>query len=289
MHTIAIILCVALAVFIAENCRELRTFRVKRYRITSRKLRGMGEKRILFLSDLHNCSYGEENMRLMQAIRKAKPDLILIGGDMLVRKNGTSYEKTVSFLRQLPRICPVYCANGNHEQKLKEKPERYRQSYKDYKALLTEAGVIFLENETAEFSMGKIRMRVTGLEIPLESYKKTGRHVLTRDEMEQRIGIPNYTFHILMAHNPAFMKVYLEWGADLILSGHLHGGMVRIPGLGGVISPDLRLFPRYSGGKYHCGNSEVVVSRGLGNHSIPIRFWNPAEMIELKLSGPKES
>lgn len=289
MRTMAIILCIALIIFIAENCRELRGFRVKRYRITSRKLKDTGETRILFLSDLHNCSYGEENKRLMQAIQKAEPHLILIGGDMLVRKNGTSYEKTADFLERLPGICPVYCANGNHEQKLKEEPERYRQSYEAYKARLTEAGVIFLENETAEFFAGKIKIRITGLEIPLESYKKIGRHVLTRDEVEQRVGRPSYTFHILMAHNPAFMNVYLDWGADLILSGHLHGGIVRIPGIGGVISPDLRLFPRYSGGRYHCKDSEVIVSRGLGTHSIPVRFCNPAEMIELRLSGPKGS
>lgn len=287
MSTIAMILCIALAFFAAENWRELHRFRVKKYRIVSRKLRGVGRKRILFLSDLHNRSYGSGNIRLLESIQNLEPDLILIGGDMLIRKNGTSYENTAAFLQRLPKICPVYYANGNHEQKLKEEPERYQQSYQDYKKQLEGAGIIFLENETAELNIGRAKIRITGLEIPLEFYKKMKRHELSEMEMERRIGRSNSVYQILLAHNPAFADAYLDWGADLILSGHLHGGMVRIPGIGGVISPDFRLFPRYSGGRYHRGKSDIVVSKGLGNHSIPIRFLNSAELIVLDISGQK--
>lgn len=285
MQIFMLIFCAVLMVFIIENIRELRMFRVKKYKISSRKLNGLSTKKILFLSDLHNYSYGKENQRLLQAIRCSEPDLILIGGDMIVRKNGTSYERTVEFLRKLPEICPVYLANGNHEQKLKEQPERYIQSYEKYKEQLAESGIVFLENETVQIQMDQTVIRITGLEIPINAYRRFNRYAMKIEELEERVGRTNSRYHILLAHNPAYVRQYQKWGADLILCGHLHGGIVGLPGIGGVIAPDFRLFPRYSAGRYRSGYSTIVVSRGLGSHSIPVRFLNPAELIVLELSG----
>lgn len=289
MQIIVPIFCAALIFFVLENMRELRTFRVKKYNILSRKLNGISEKRILFLSDLHNYSYGKENQRLLQAIRRAEPDLILIGGDMIVRKNGTSYEKTVQFLQKLPEICPVYLANGNHEQKLKEWPDKYIQSYEDYKEQLIKSGVVFLENETVQVQLDRSVIRITGLEIPMDAYQRFGRYPLEMAELEERIGRTNSCYQILLAHNPSYVRPYQEWGADLILCGHLHGGIVGIPGIGGIIAPNFRLFPRYSAGKYRRKEAVIVVSRGLGTHSIPVRFLNPAELILLELSGTERN
>lgn len=206
---------------------------------------------------------------------------------MLVRKNGHSYAETIPFLVRLAAICPVYYANGNHEQKLKEKPERYEQSYAAYQKRLEEAGVIFLENEAAVWKPDGVRIRISGLEIPLAAYEKTGRRKkqLSVREIEDRIGRADPSYQILLAHNPAYVRQYEDWGADLILSGHLHGGLIGVPGIGGVISPDFRLFPAYSGGIYRDPKADVVVSRGLGVHSVPIRFLNPAELIVLELTG----
>ena len=130
-----------------ETARELRDFRLTKYRICSPKLNGIrGTKKIIFLSDLHNRMYGKENERLLESIKNQHPDLILIGGDMLVRKDGNSYDRTVRFLEKLPAICPAYGANGNHEQKLKELPDKYEQSYEGYKKALTVCGIHMLEN-----------------------------------------------------------------------------------------------------------------------------------------------
>ena len=84
-----------------------------------------------------------------------------------------------------------------------------------------------------------------------------------------------------MAHNPSYVKEYVEWGADLILCGHLHGGIVRIPGLTGLITPALEWFPKYSGDLYYEGDKVIVVSKGLGTHTINLRFLNPAEVVVL--------
>lgn len=279
-----------MAVFIVycliEMIRELRDFRVTKYRICSQKLNGIKrEKKIIFLSDLHNRMYGEENERLLKSIRNQHPDLILIGGDMLVRKDGNSYDKTVHFLAKLPGICPVYCANGNHEQKLKELPDKYEQSYEEYKKALTASGIHMLENASETVKLDEVPVKLSGLEIPIGAYARFGKKELSLKEITDRIGEHGDDYQILLAHHPGYMKEYLAYGADLILGGHYHGCVVQLPGIGGVISTNFTLFPKYSGGIYQEGEQTAVVSRGLGTHSVPLRLWNWPELIVLELSG----
>lgn len=286
LNILIIAIVIIILGMIVENIRELHGFRTTVYNIASPKLAGLQEeKRIVFLSDLHNYSYGEENGRLFQAIISARPDLILIGGDMLVRKDGNSYEDTLRFLCRLPSICKVFYANGNHEQKLKERPEAYSQSYEDYQSRLLSAGIVFLENESVRIPWDGESICITGLEIGLDGYRKFGRRPMEEEEIESRVGTADSSYQILLAHNPAYVAAYRKWGADLILSGHLHGGIVRIPGIGGVIAPDFTLFPKYSGDIYREEDATVVVSKGLGAHSVPIRLLNPAEMVVLVLNG----
>lgn len=283
---ILIIVAVFIVYCLIEMIRELRDFRVTKYRICSQKLNGIKrEKKIIFLSDLHNRMYGEENERLLESIRNQHPDLILIGGDMLVRKDGNSYDKTVHFLAKLPGICPVYCANGNHEQKLKELPDKYEQSYEEYKKALTASGIHMLENASETVKLGEVPVKLSGLEIPLGAYARFGKKELSLKEITDRIGEHGDDYQILLAHHPGYMKEYLTYGADLILGGHYHGCVVQLPWIGGVISTNFTLFPKYSGGIYQEGEQTAVVSRGLGTHSVPLRLWNWPELIVLELSG----
>ena len=283
---ILIIVAVFIVYCLIEMIRELRDFRVTKYRICSQKLNGIKrEKKIIFLSDLHNRMYGEENERLLESIRNQHPDLILIGGDMLVRKDGNFFDKTVHFLAKLPGICPVYCANGNHEQKLKELPDKYEQSYEEYKKALTASGIHMLENASETVKLDEVPVKLSGLEIPLGAYARFGKKELSLKEITDRIGEHGDDYQILLAHHPGYMKEYLAYGADLILGGHYHGCLVQLPGIGGVISTNFTLFPKYSGGIYQEGEQTAVVSRGLGTHSVPLRLWNWPELIVLELSG----
>ena len=283
---ILIIVAVFIVYCLIEMIRELRDFRVTKYRICSQKLNGIKkEKKIIFLSDLHNRMYGEENERLLESIRNQHPDLILIGGDMLVRKDGNFYDKTVHFLAKLPGICPVYCANGNHEQKLKELPDKYEQSYEEYKKALTASGIHMLENASETVKLDEVPVKLSGLEIPLGAYARFGKKELSLKEITDRIGEHGDDYQILLAHHPGYMKEYLAYGADLILGGHYHGCVVQLPGIGGVISTNFTLYPKYSGGIYQEGEQTAVVSRGLGTHSVPLRLWNWPELIVLELSG----
>ncbi|MFV0362223.1 MAG: metallophosphoesterase [Suipraeoptans sp.] len=285
MSIIVIIFLIILLLMIFEIRRELCIFQVNHYIAAYSKLDTLKEeKKILFLSDLHNQVYGENNDSLLEKIRAEKPALILIGGDMLIGKKGYTYDTALDFVRELPPIAPVYYANGNHEQRMKERPDNYGFGYIKYKKELINAGVNFLENESATIYFDDIPIHITGIEIPLKNYKHFTTPKLIQKEISKRIGErAKVGFNILLAHNPSYMDSYKKWGADLILSGHFHGGIIRIPGVRGLVIPGFGSHKKYSGGIFLEGDQRIIVSKGLGNHTIRIRLFNKAEVVALHL------
>lgn len=270
----------------AESIREQWNFKVTYYQIHTTKMQIDAEaKKIIFLSDLHNHEYGKKNRRLLQAIVKEQPDLILIGGDMLVGKPHRLPEPALNMVMQLPKIAPVYYANGNHEQRMKENTEKYGHVFSQYRKKLKDAGVHFLENTSAVEELDGLCVRMTGVELPSETYDKFRRYHLTKEEIDRQVGTAENCYQILLAHNPVYFDTYKEWGADLTLSGHLHGGIVRIPGWRGVITPQAFLFPKYSGEMTEEDGQAIVVSRGLGTHTINFRLFNVPELVVLEISG----
>lgn len=280
-----ILIGVIVLICIAEWIREIVTFKVTHYDIASDKLNKLhGERKIVFLSDLHNNRYGRNNEKLLDAVKEQKPDLILIGGDMLVGKANIPAKVAEDFVSKLMEICPVYYANGNHEQRMKVYPETYGTAFDKYQSNLVNRGVQFLENQHETLSFDGCQVRLYGLEIPVEFYKKFRKQTLPVDVVRDQIGEPKADcYNILLAHNPTYTNTYLEWGADLILSGHFHGGVVRIPKLGGIITPQWHMFPKYSGELTEKNGKYVVVSKGLGTHTIKVRFLNPAEIVVLHI------
>ena len=273
-----------------EIYRELHHFRVTHYTIESQKFKGFSrDLNLIFLSDLHNRVYGEKNEPLLQAIRNEKPDLILIGGDMLVGKEDASYDIALDFTSQLPEIAPVLYATGNHEQRMREKPEIYQAAYADYRQQLKDRGVLFLENGSCRIEAGTVLLEISGMELPSASYKKLKKLPIQASDIAEYLHKDSVSvtedsvYRILLAHNPAYMNAYKGWGADLILSGHLHGGVMRLPGIGGVITPQAFLFPKYSGEMTKEGEQTIIVSRGLGTHTINIRLFNQPEVVSICL------
>jgi len=273
-----------------EIYRELHHFRVTHYTIESQKFKGFSrDLNLIFLSDLHNRVYGEKNEPLLQAIRNEKPDLILIGGDMLVGKEDASYDIALDFTSQLPEIAPVLYATGNHEQRMREKPEIYQAAYADYRQQLKDRGVLFLENGSCRIEAGTVLLEISGVELPSASYKKLKKLPIQASDIAEYLHKDSVSvtkdsvYRILLAHNPAYMNAYKGWGADLILSGHLHGGVMRLPGIGGVITPQAFLFPKYSGEMTKEGEQTIIVSRGLGTHTINIRLFNQPEVVSICL------
>ena len=282
------IILIIMAVFILycmiETARELRDFRLTKYRICSPRLNGIREtKKIIFLSDLHNRMYGKENERLLQAIDEIRPDMILIAGDILTAKPKASLETAVDLLTKLAGKYPIYYGNGNHEHRLKLYPENYGDMAERYEEALQKIGIRRLVNEHTVLEESGIC--IYGSEIDKLYYKRFGIQPMDPEYLKSLLGQPSAEkYTILIAHNPDYFPKYADWGADLVLAGHVHGGMVRVPIWGkGVVSPNVRLFPKYDGGEFTLGKTRMLLSRGLGMHTIPIRLFNPGEVLEVDL------
>lgn len=297
-----------IAALVAGECvREVRTFRVTRYEVRSGKLRGVKPRKAALLSDLHDCEYGKGNIKLLKTLAEEKPDIILISGDMFIEKKRTGRDnhassaddtktgcgvrpvKAVNFVKALTKIAPVYYANGNHEQHVKENTRDFGDTYERYKSELEAAGVIYLENDFANLSWEGRSVRVFGLELPASYYKACRKDSDILEYMKKHLPAADpASFNILIAHNPAHMYGYARWGADLIVSGHLHGGVVRIPRFRGVISPQGKLFPKFSGEMTKIGDSFGIVSKGIGEHTIKLRFLNQAEVVMITVAGDEK-
>lgn len=288
---VGILAAAAAAGGLLESWREQRYFKVTHNTVeVSQWDHCEAEINLVFLSDLHNKIYGRNNEKLFQAIKNTHPDLILIGGDMLVGRENTryAYEPALQFVSRLPQICPVYYANGNHEQRMKESPQLYGNAYFTYRTHLQKAGVQFLENDHIIREIRGRKIQITGLELPMRMYRKFRKPSLTPADIEHCVGKKKEDlYQILLAHNPSGFPAYKAWGADLVLSGHLHGGIIRLPGIGGVITPQAVLFPKYSGEMTSEDGHTIIVSRGLGTHTVNIRFLNEAELIVIHLKGSR--
>lgn len=266
--------------FIMVMIVDCHRFVIKEYTCVSHKLDRSG--RFVLLSDLHNKSFGKRNQKLVSAIEKVHPDFIVVAGDMYTAKTGADNTEMIEFLRRLADKYPIYYGNGNHEHKTKIYPKIFGNMYADYVKKIKKAGIVLLENETV--TLPPYNMDIYGLEIERIFYEKFVNRSMGKEYLEQLLGTPKKDrFTMLIAHNPDYFKDYATWGADLVLSGHVHGGLMKLPIFGGFISPKLKLFPKYDGGEFKEGNSTMILGRGLGTHTLPIRIFNPGELVVVNL------
>lgn len=279
-----ILICAVCLFMIIVMIRDSNRFVPVHYRISDSRIRK--KLRVVLLADLHNKSYGENNEKLLSAIDDAAPDLILSAGDLMTSVPEESMEPAEALMEKLTERYPVYYGNGNHEYRIYHEEEKYGGMGAEYRSVLKKCGVCLLENEAVR--LPAFGIRITGLDLGQKYYKKFRQNKLPLSELKERIGTSSEEdFTILLAHNPAFFESYAAWGADLTLSGHVHGGVMRLPFLGGVLSTSFRLFPKYDGGLFTIESRKMIVSRGLGSHTVPIRIWNPAELVIIDLEPGK--
>lgn len=266
----------------------MKTFRTRTYEIHTTKLKNRHKVRFAFLTDLHGLVYGNNHQELYGEILRHKADAVLVSGDMVVKRDPETLQSAAGLLSRLSGHVPVFYALGNHEYKMLLNPD-FRQQYLNYERLLTSAGVCFLHNEHVSSDFHGTDFVFYGLELPMEYYHKPNSPALSLTCLEELIGIPSDPgVHILLAHNPKYGNTYLSWGADLILSGHYHGGIVRFNENYGLTCPQYLLFPPYCCGRFKSGKSTMIVSAGLGEHTIPIRFHNPRELIMIEFCPAEE-
>lgn len=279
-----LILGIFAAVFLSYY--ENKKLTVEYYQVCSDKIpEAFDGYRIVFLTDLHCAQFGVMNEELIEKIDQCNPDVILIGGDMVVSRESMDEKIPLSLIRELAKKYQIYYADGNHELKLARYEEVFGVRYKDYIHSLKEYGVHHISNETIVIQSDTGFISLTAFDLEKKYYQRFHIPQMSLEHMESVVGkSPGNIFHILLAHNPNYLKTYAQWGSDLVLSGHFHGGMIRIPKLGGVISPQFQIFPKYDAGEFHEGNTTMILSRGLGNHSIKLRLFNEPEIscIELK-------
>ncbi len=260
--------------------RDMNRFVVVPYEIRSRKIKK--KYTFVMLSDLHNKSFGIRNNRLIKAVIDCQPDSIITAGDMYTSKKGSGFDNAVALFEALSKQFPVYIANGNHESKTQIKPDDFDNMYGQFVDRLASLGLRPLVNE--RLALPEINIDLCGLQIGQEYFGHFTKKEMAGSYMDKLVGKANRDcFQVLIAHNPVYFKKYADWGADLVLSGHIHGGIVRLPWLGGVISPTATFFPKYDGGRFQEGTSTMILGRGLSTHTLPIRMWNPGEIVLVTL------
>ncbi|HHV32378.1 metallophosphoesterase [Caproiciproducens sp. LBM24188] len=255
---------------------------VSEYQIESAKIpKSFDGFRICHLSDLHSHRFGKDNVRLLRRVADSKPDLVVLTGDMVSRTD-SDYSVFLSFAQVLAKQYPVFYVIGNHEQTMG------RAALKAFLNRLRKLGIRVLNNEKTELCRGGESLPVYGMWYPLKYYKEArhiGKHerFRLRDMHRAMGGVDPDRFCILLTHNPLSFPVYARWGADLTLCGHVHGGMIRLPFVGGLLSPERRFFPQYSEGVYTMEEKKMVVSRGLGSGVFGPRIHNVPEVVNLTL------
>lgn len=261
----------------------MKGFQTKHYEIKSEKIKKHTEIKIAFLTDLHGLEFGEGNCELIEVLEQEKPDAVLIAGDMIIRAELKTFSKVAGFMKNLSKKFRVYYALGNHEYGIMMDMEKH-EHYAIYEKHLVTEGICVLHNQKIGTRINGNNLVIYGLEIPMQYYKKPFSPYLEIEEMEKLIGrCSSDEFGILLAHNPKYGKTYMEWGADLTLSGHFHGGVVRFDENHGLLSPQYLLFPPYCCGRFEENGRNMIVSAGLGEHTIPLRIHNPRELIMITL------
>ena len=222
--------------------------------------------RIVQISDLHNAAFGKENKKLLETIRSCSPDIIIITGD-LVDSNHTNVERAVAFVKEAVKIAPVYYVTGNHEYWLD--PSENEQMMQGILA----AGAYDLDDEAVRIEKGDSSFLLVGLDDQHLS-DETLKNLLQEQKNE---------LSIVLAHEPQYLQNYANAEADLVLTGHAHGGQIRLPFVGGIVAPDQGFLPEYTSGQYNNTDTEMIVSRGLGNSIIPVRLFNYPEVVCVEL------
>ena len=269
--------------FILWQHFELKKFRITSYEYQTDKI--TQSVNFAVVADLHAHVYGRDNDILIQKIKEQKPDMILVPGDMIVSRYPETYETAYQAVKKLTETAPVYFSNGNHESRVSKVPVMQTEAFLEYENRVRKLGVHILNNASEEVILHGGKFCISGLEIPLECYGKGSYEPLPEHFIRDVLGDAKQdSVQILMAHNPMFAKEYAEWGADVSVCGHTHGGLVRIPGIGSVISPQFELFPKYDAGEFNFGDRKVYVSKGLGTHTFHIRVFDRAEVLMIRIN-----
>lgn len=265
---VLLLMCLT-SLWLSYNYLTISDFIVKNSKITK-------TFRIVLISDLHDHQFGNGNKKLVERIKEQSPDFIVMDGDML-NGNSENDEVVVTLVNKLSEIAPVYYSYGNHEYYYID------AGHDDLQQDLENAGATVLNHQIIDITVNGNSIRLGGLyeygfETGMQSEEDNAQAI---SYLEKLVNTDRYL--IMCAHRPESFYCWNwadTWGLDLVLSGHLHGGQVIIPGIGGLYSSLDGFFPRYDYGQYQLGNSDMLITRGLSsNRKVLPRFNNPPEIV----------
>jgi len=225
--------------------------------------------RIVQISDFHDAKIGKDNIKLINKIKECSPDIIVVTGDV-VDSSRTKVEHSLAFINAMASLAPVYYVTGNHEYLLEK--DELMQLLSGMEA----AGVNILTDDSARITSGDAELTIVGLD----------DNSLGMNISPELIGEED-DFCVVLAHEPQYITNYAEAKADLVFTGHAHGGQVRLPFVGGIIAPGQGVLPKYTEGVHIVNDTCMVISRGIGNSIIPLRVFNYPEIVCVDLKAKK--
>lgn len=280
---IIVLICIAL-IFISILMCFITKIDVTKYTISNEKIpEEFNGFKIVQLSDFHSKGYRNTTEDIISKVKDINPDIIVMTGDM-VSWDMEDIDEVKVLIKSLVELYPIYYIDGNHEH-LAEilRPGKYVA----FIEFMKELGVTTIKNDYIEIYKGDKSINLYGINLPLDG--ATGLYVnkfqLEKNYVEKTLPEANEEkFNILLAHTPTFIKQYSKWGADLVLAGHMHGGIARIPFTNiGLLSPGRTILPRYAAGKFKVKSSTMIVNRGIGTSSFKLRIFNNPEITVITL------
>ena len=264
------VILILIAALIAWAAIDSRNIDVTRFTVSGAPEAFSGFK-IVQISDLHNAEFGTDSQKLIDILKSEAPDAIVITGDLIDARR-TNTEIAESFARRCMEIADCYYVPGNHEARL-------GGTYDAFESALIADGVNVLRNGSVRIRKEMDAIRIIGVDDP--AFAKASDAITNLDAALEALSSDDFT--ILLAHRPELIDEYSKWGIDLVLSGHAHGGQIRLPGIGGLYAPGQGFFPRYTSGNYTVGDTEMIVSRGIGNSAFPLRVNDRPEVVIVTL------
>ena len=248
---------------------------VSNYNIESNKIpKDFDGFKIAQISDFHNTKSKKLTNDLVEKIKKSKPNIIVLTGD-LIDSNKTNIDIAISFIKKINNIAPIYYVTGNHEAKI--------SNYEELKNKLEKNKLIILDDKLEIIKKDKSMINIIGIDDPSFNFNTYRDDSTIIQDNLIPIQFDKNDFTILLSHRPELIETYAENNFDLVLSGHAHGGQIRIPFIGGLIAPNQGLLPKYTSGIYEIKNTKIIVSRGIGNSILPFRVNNRPELVIVEL------
>lgn len=275
---ICIILLILLVLLMILIYISNNVLKIKKYTISNSKIPSEFDNfKIVHISDVHSKIFGENNVKVIDKVKKLNPDMVIMSGD-IIDKREKNIEDFFKMYEEIYSSYPTFYSIGNHERNI-----GYNK-YKKYLNLLRDAGVHVIVNGSEKFFKNGVSITINALKFRENMQPK----ILTEEKENKFVAymknklkhLDGNEFNILIAHDPENFDMYRKLEVDLIFSGHIHGGLIRF-GKICLLSPRRKFFPKYSYGVNKKGTTTIVTTSGMGNASIPIRIFNRPEIVEV--------